>query len=42
MKNAPERELFDKVVKESEKAIMMSEVNLKPNPRGAFNYKKAL
>ena len=42
MKNAPEGELFDKVVRESEKAIMMNEDNLKPNPRGVFNPKKTL
>ena len=41
MKNAPEGELFDKVVRESEKAIMMNEVNLKPCPRGAFTSKKS-
>ena len=29
MENAPEGELFDQVVKESEKAIMMIEVNVK-------------
>ena len=32
MKNAPVGELFDKEVKESEEAIMMSEVNEKLNP----------
>ena len=42
MKNAPEGELFDKVVNESEKAIIMSEVNLKPSPRKAFTSKKKL
>ena len=39
MKNAPEGELFDKGVKESEKAIMMSEVNLKQSLTGAFTSK---
>ena len=29
-------ELFDQVVKESEKAIMMSEGNVKLSPRGDF------
>ena len=29
-------ESFDQVVKESEKAIMMSEVNVKLSPKGAF------
>ena len=42
MKNAPEGELFDKEVKESEKVILMSEVNLKPSTRGAFNSKKSI
>ena len=42
MKNAPEGELYDKVVKEEEKALMMSEVNLKPSTRGAFNSKKSI
>ena len=42
MKNAPEGELFDKVVKVSEKAIMMSKDNLKPSHRGDFTSKKAL
>ena len=41
IKNAPEGELFDKVVKESEKAIMMSETNVKPSPRGACTSKQA-
>ena len=40
MKNAQERNLFDEVGKESEKAIMMNEDNLKLNPRGVFNPKK--
>ena len=42
MKNALEGEFFDKVMKELEKAIMMSKVNLKPSPREAFTSKKAL
>ena len=40
MKNAPGGELFYKGVKESEKAIMMREVNLKQSPTGAFTSKK--
>ena len=31
-----DRESFDHVVKESEKAIMMIEVNVKLSPKGAF------
>ena len=31
-----DRESFDQVVKESEKAIMMIEVNVKISPKGAF------
>ena len=31
-----DRESFDQVVKESEKAIMMIEVNVKLSPKGAF------
>ena len=41
MKNVTEGELFDKAVRESEKAIMMREVNLKPSLRGAFTSKNA-
>ena len=40
MENAPKGELFDQVVKESDKAIMVSVVNVKPSPRGAFTSKK--
>ena len=40
MDNSPEGELFNQAVKESEKAIMMSETNVKPSPRGAFTSKK--
>ena len=36
------RRIFPKGVKEPEKVIMMSEVNLKPSPTGACNPKKAL
>ena len=39
MENTPEGELFDNVVRESEKAILMSEVNVKPRPRGTFTLK---
>ena len=42
MENAPEGESFDQVAKESEKVIMMSEVNLKTIPRGSFTFKKTL
>ena len=42
MENAPEGELFDQVVKESEKVIMMIVVNVKPSPRGAFTSNKVL
>ena len=41
MKNAVDGELFNKVVQQSEKATMVSKVNLKPSPRGAVNPKKA-
>ena len=34
-----DRESFDHVVKESEKAIMMIEVNVKLSPKGAFTSK---
>ena len=33
-------EKFDQVVRESKKAILMSKVNVKPSPRGAFTLKK--
>ena len=42
MKNAPEGDLFDKGVKESEKVVMMSEDNLKQSPTGAFTSKRYL